>query len=142
MEKDGVGLDSDSDGGTDPSGPDGDGVWIEGGMALAGDCPRDREPFPKPKERGRLDYDAYRDLNPWLTVLFDPSFDSGLCEGLFPPGPSDRDRDPLALEISKGVRQKVKVEAEAGNGSGTCPTFKDTQLEMGESDGKRATRIG
>ena len=144
MEKDGFGLNSDCVGGADPSGPDGDGIWIEGRMALARDCSRDREPFPKPQECGRLDDDAYWDFNPWLAVLFDPSFDSGLCEGLFPSGPSDRDRDPLALEISKGVRQQVKVkaEAEARNGSGTCPTFKDTQLEMGESDGKRATRIG
>jgi hypothetical protein len=40
------------------------------------------------------------------------------------------------------VKKRVKVEAAAGNESGTCPTFKDTQLEMGESDGRRARRIG
>jgi hypothetical protein len=103
VEKDGLGLNSDCVGGADPSGPDGDGIWIEGRMALARDCSRDREPFPKPQECGRLDDDAYWYFNPWLAVLFDSSFDSGLCEGLFSPCPSDCGWDPLAFEISKRV---------------------------------------
>jgi len=70
-------------------------------MALAGDCPRDREPFSKQEERGRLDYDDRRDLNPLFTLLFDPSFNTGLCQDIFSTGPSDCDRDFLASKIQK-----------------------------------------
>ena len=75
-------------------------------MALAGDCPRDREPFSKQKERGRLDYDDRRDLNPRFPLLFDPSFNTGLCQDIFSTGPSDCDRDSLASKIQKRLKNE------------------------------------
>ena len=78
-------------------------------MALAGDCPRDREPFSKQEERGRLDYDDRRDLNPRFTLLFDPSFNTGLCQDIFSAGSSDCDRDSLASEIQKRLRKKSRL---------------------------------
>ena len=75
-------------------------------MALAGDCARDREPFSKQQERGGLDYNPGWDLNPGFTLLFDPSFNPGLCEDIFSTGSSDCDRDSLASEIQKRLMKK------------------------------------
>jgi len=75
-------------------------------MALAGDCARDREPFSKQQERGGLDYNPGWDLNPRFTLLFDPSFNTGLCQDIFSTGSSDCDRDSLASEIQKRLMKK------------------------------------
>ena len=73
-------------------------------MALAGDRPRDREPFSKQQERGRLDYDDYRDSDRGVAVLFHPSFNPGIRESLLPPDPPYCDRNPMAFEISKRMK--------------------------------------
>jgi len=77
-------------------------------MALAGDCARDREPFSKQQERGGLDYSAGWDPNPRFALLFDPSFNPGLCEDILSTGSPDRDRDSLALKIQKRLKMRIK----------------------------------
>ena len=75
-------------------------------MALAGDRPRDRDPFSKQQERGGMDYNPGRDLNPRFALLFDPSFITGFRQGLFFTGSSDCGRDSLASKIQKRLKNE------------------------------------
>ena len=96
---DGLSLGSHCDGDVDPLGSDRHRIRIERRMALAGRCPWNWGSFPEHQERICLGHNDHRDLNSGCPLLFHPSFDSCVCQGLFPTCSSHCDRVPLASEI-------------------------------------------
>jgi len=102
---DGPGFGSYCDGNFDPFGSDGHRVWIKGGMALAGRSHRDRGSLPEYAKRGCLGHNDHRDPHPGSPLLFDPSFDPGIFQGLFPARSSYCGRVPLASKIQKRLME-------------------------------------
>ncbi len=96
---DGLGLGSHCDGNLDFSGPGGHRVRIEGRMALAGRSPWDWGPFPEHEKHSCLGHNDHRDPHPGDPLLFHPSLDPGVCQGLFYARPSDCGRVLLPSKI-------------------------------------------